>query len=817
MPSIPTQRYPTFPELFWSRVNADTTTDRIALCVGEQEISYRLLGDRVKRRMHAFAASGIVRGDRIALLQDRTIQQCVDIVAALCFGVSVTVLNKSDSAANSCQKLDAISVSLLIADEANIAIAKTIADRSRIQLGDATDNQVPNDVPLTEPAVPLASGDAMVLFTSGSTGVPKGVAISQANIASNIHGVSSAVPVSFEDHYLQVMPLSHTNGLQNQVLLPLAVGARVTLLSHFEADYFLSAMAEYQPTIVTCVPTMLSRLLEKPIPAEATENLRFIRTGAAPIQPEVQQRVEAHFGTQVVVSYGQSEVTCTNTANPPGNRKIGSVGRVLDGQELAILSLSGEDILPAGEIGEVCFRGTSIAIGLIGSDPFDPTAWFRTGDCGYVDAEGFLFLTGRLKDIIIRGGANLSPRQIESVLLRSDAVHAVSVIGWPDGDLGEVPIACIEPSGILPVDLSKLNKILSESLTRAHQLRDIVEFHRLPLNEIGKVDKQALATYVKQCLQNRIDFDKNIRCQDHEPLAYINRTRRYYTALGFGKPYEWDNNTDTPFCLLAKPLEKSVVAIVTTAAPYQADKGDQGPGALYNAGAKFYTVYSGSTESVPDLCISHVGIDRDNTTAADIGSYFPLAALKKAVDTGRVGAVAEHFYGLPTNRSKRVTKTVDCEALLSAVQSDNIDAVILVPNCPVCHQSTTLAARALESAGIPTVVMGCAKDIVETVGAPRFLFSDFPLGNSAGRPHDPQSQDIALNSALDLLESAKAPGALSQSPLKWIGKPNWKSLYSNPDLLSSEEIASRKAKFEEGKRIAKNIRQSADVGINKPT
>jgi hypothetical protein len=135
-----------------------------------------------------------------------------------------------------------------------------------------------------------------------------------------------------------------------------------------------------------------------------------------------------------------------------------------------------------------------------------------------------------------------------------------------------------------------------------------------------------------------------------------------------------------------------------------------------------------------------------------------------------------------------------------------VDAAILVPNCPVCHQSVSIAARALETGGIPVVVMGCAKDIVERVGVSRFLFNDFPLGNSAGRPHDPLSQTIILNLALDLLEQAKEPNTTWQSPLKWIGKRNWKNYYSNPDLLSDNEIAERKAQFEEGKVKAKALR-----------
>src|SRR6185295_13671975 len=140
-----------------------------------------------------------------------------------------------------------------------------------------------------------------------------------------------------------------------------------------------------------------------------------------------------------------------------------------------------------------------------------------------------------------------------------------------------------------------------------------------------------------------------------------------------------------------------------------------------------------------DLRVSHVAIDRKHTTAEDSGTYFPLSALRRAAAQGRIGAIAPRFHGLPTNRSHRVTLETDCPEIVSRCRADGADAAILVPNCPVCHQSVSLAARALEASGIATVVMGCAKDIVEHAGVPRFLFSDFPLGNAAGRPWDAES------------------------------------------------------------------------------
>ncbi|HSC01004.1 MAG TPA: reductase, partial [Burkholderiaceae bacterium] len=228
------------------------------------------------------------------------------------------------------------------------------------------------------------------------------------------------------------------------------------------------------------------------------------------------------------------------------------------------------------------------------------------------------------------------------------------------------------------------------------------------------------------------------------PVGYMQRTREYYQALGYGEPYGWAHCVDVPFHRLARPLAQCCVTVVTTAAPYRPECGDQGPGAPYNAAAKFYRVYSGDTASDPDLRISHVAIDRAHTTAEDIGSYFPLASLRRCAASGRVGALAARFHGLPTNRSQRATLQTDCPELLARCRADGVDAAVLVANCPVCHQSVSLAARTLEAAGIATVVLGCAKDIVEHVGVPRFVFSDFPLGNAAGRPRDADSQAFTL-------------------------------------------------------------------------
>ena len=296
------------------------------------------------------------------------------------------------------------------------------------------------------------------------------------------------------------------------------------------------------------------------------------------------------------------------------------------------------------------------------------------------------------------------------------------------------------------------------------------------------------------------------------PIPYLQRTRDYYQALGYGAPYEWAHFSEVPFRRLDRPLSECRVTIITTAAPYQQDKGDQGPAAPYNAGAKFYTVYSRETAKDHDLRISHVAIDRKHTTAEDSATYFPLNELRQRVASGRIGSVAPRFHGVPTNRSHRVTLEVDCPEIVARCRADSVDAAILVPNCPVCHQTVSLAARMLEENGIGTVVMGCAKDIVEHVGVPRFLFSDFPLGNAAGRPKDPASQAFTLDLALSILETAPAPRTTVQSPLRWNDSHDWKLDYCNIERLTAEEIKRLRAEFDQGKKQARSLR--VDAGLD---
>ena len=177
---------------------------------------------------------------------------------------------------------------------------------------------------------------------------------------------------------------------------------------------------------------------------------------------------------------------------------------------------------------------------------------------------------------------------------------------------------------------------------------------------------------------NDHDAGKPIEADLDLPIRYMDRSRAYYLALGCGNPYRWAQNRDVPFARLTRPLTGSRLVLITTAAPFNPDAGDQGPWAPYNAAAKFTRVYSMAVEPAPDLRISHVGYDRKHTSAEDVNSYFPLQRLKEAAAAGQVGEINNRFYGVPSLRSQRLTTERDAPRILEMCRQDRVDAAILV-------------------------------------------------------------------------------------------------------------------------------------------
>jgi D-proline reductase (dithiol) PrdB len=254
------------------------------------------------------------------------------------------------------------------------------------------------------------------------------------------------------------------------------------------------------------------------------------------------------------------------------------------------------------------------------------------------------------------------------------------------------------------------------------------------------------------------------------PVSYMERTRNYYRALGYAKDYVWAHYDDVPFVRPDKPVAAMKAALIMTAGP-----GDRSHRDHQNR----RQVWSGSVANPPKTFDTETAWDRESTHTNDRETFLPIDAVQKLVNEGALGALAESFHTAPTDYSQRKTADQDAPEILRRLQKEDVDAVILTALCPVCHQTVSMVARHLEANGIPTVIIGSAKDIVEHCGVPRFVFNDFPLGNPCGHPWDKEMQAASLKLALQVLESATAPRTTIQSPFAWKADDlGWRERYS---------------------------------------
>jgi acyl-CoA synthetase (AMP-forming)/AMP-acid ligase II len=481
---------------FFDLWDAAATRGNVALVDADSELTYYELRVQVGRMAGGLREAGVKRDDRVAIAVERTASAVVVILAVLMAGACPCVMEPRLAPEEVRRRAAMAKLSWLLFDPANAEASNAydpLATRCLETAGlRAADDYWALDTAPTSPA--------LLLFTSGSSGKPKGVLQSHAGLLTNARGIVNHTMLTSHDRLLHVMPLHHTNGVNNQILAPLLAGSSIVMAGRFKAADMPELMERYQPTIVTGVPTMYSRMLPETFSSKALRSLRMLRCGSAPITEALHRAVERKFGTPLVVSYGLSEATCTSTMNPPGRRKIGSVGTVLAGQQVQLRDSDGNLICGANHEGEVCISGDSLMLGYLEEtaegEPVPVGNTLRTGDLGSFDDDGYLYITGRIKDVIIRGGENLSPLLIESVLVEVPGVKACCVVGKRDADLGEVPwsfvVRSVVDGGVL-VDDARLKEAVKDRLSHIYQPAGYSYFESLPENSVGKVDRKALA------------------------------------------------------------------------------------------------------------------------------------------------------------------------------------------------------------------------------------------------------------------------------------------------------------------------------------
>jgi malonyl-CoA/methylmalonyl-CoA synthetase len=468
---------------------------------------------QIARWTGRLAAAGLETGEQVALCPARDANLAALHVAAFARGLTIVPLNSALKPGELTTLLLDSRPTLVISEpefaQRNVEAAEAL-ERPWWVTSEPTGGLKPPFVlaPRTEPeqtgvaAVDVGCGEnALVLYTSGTTGTPKSVPLTHDNLKANLEVLGELWQRSPTDTLLHMLPAHHFHGLVLGLYGSLFVGGALLLMPRFDARAALDVLTSGSANVVMGVPTMYHRMLDAAAVGDDLSSLRLAASGSAPLSSVIWDRFRKRFGVELVERYGLTE-TGILTANPLDAPRAGSAGRVLEGTKLVIRD-DDRYVRPVeGRMsprGEICVAGPSVATGY-GNDP-DATVdafhdeLFHTGDLGYVDEDGYLWIVGRIKDLIIVGGSNVAPGEVEHALSWVDGVAELAVCGAPDADLGEIVIAYVvaEPGSAEPSEVeARLQRAAGEELAAYKHPRRYVFVEELPRNAMGKIDRARL-------------------------------------------------------------------------------------------------------------------------------------------------------------------------------------------------------------------------------------------------------------------------------------------------------------------------------------
>ncbi|GAB2533102.1 class I adenylate-forming enzyme family protein [Nocardia heshunensis] len=446
----------------------------------------------VRRAATILSAHGIGSGDVVAVMLPNTADLVVSLFAAWRLGAAVTPVNPALTTDEITFQLTDAGAKVLIADRVFDSPAHTVLPvdelhTAPIEAAVPVDDSVPSDMDAL----------ALLIYTSGTTGQPKGVMLDHANLLAMSGMVIDALELTAADHSLLILPLFHVNGIVVGVLSPLLAGGRTTVAGRFDAAGFFGRIEKSRATYFSAVPTIYTMLADLPADVRPdTSAVRFGICGAAPASVELLAKFEARYGFPLIEGYGLSECTCACTINPiAGQWKPGTVGVPMRGQQLRILTADGSDA-PTGESGEVLISGPNVMRGYLNRPEATAATvvdgWLHTGDIGRLDADGYLTLVDRAKDMIIRGGENIYPKEIETVVYRLPEIAEAAVVGRPDPVYGEQPILFVALAAGAALDTDAIREHARAGLAKYKLPVSIRILDQLPKNPVGKIDKPAL-------------------------------------------------------------------------------------------------------------------------------------------------------------------------------------------------------------------------------------------------------------------------------------------------------------------------------------
>ena len=464
---------------------------------GAPGMSYRALFDGAERIAARLLASGLLPGDRVAAQVEKSLEAVQLYLGTVLAGGVFLPLNTAYTGAEIGYFLGDATPRIVICDPARTADIGPLAGSATLfSLDAAGQGTLTADLPDAAGFVPVARGGddlAAILYTSGTTGRSKGAMLSHDNLASNSETLRDYWRFTDRDVLIHALPIFHTHGLFVATNVALLAGASTVFLAKFDADAIVEAMPK--ATALMGVPTFYTRLLDHPrLTRETVSNMRLFISGSAPLLVDTHEKWEERTGHRILERYGMTE-TNMNTSNPyDGERRAGTVGFPLPGVELRIME-GGKPVAP-GEIGAIEVRGPNVFKGYWQmpektAEELRPDGWFITGDLGQLDPDGYLSIVGRDKDLIITGGFNVYPKEIESLIDDIPGVLESAVIGVPHPDFGEAVVAVVvrENASLTEDDI---NAVTGAHLAKFKQPKKLILLPELPRNTMGKVQKKEL-------------------------------------------------------------------------------------------------------------------------------------------------------------------------------------------------------------------------------------------------------------------------------------------------------------------------------------
>jgi oxalate---CoA ligase len=501
-----TTRFSTLHEL----LNHGAAARTAIAALERSDLTYEALRTLTTSAVATLNAHGIGRNDRVAVVLPNGPDMAVSFVA-IAAGATACPLNPAYRADEFEFYLSDLNAKALVVEAGSTSTAIEVAKKIGVRVFTLKPQAVAGSFTLAEDGgnkgAPLlhsgmahANDIALILHTSGTTSRPKIVPLSQANVCASACNVRDTLKLVPEDCGLNIMPLFHIHGLIAGLLAPLAAGSKIFCSPGFNALKFFSWMPLAQPTWYTAVPTMHQTILARAGQNKdiiAAHPLKFLRSSSSSIPPQVIAQLEAVFNAPLIESYGMTEAAHQMASNPlpPATRKPGTVGQAA-GPQVAIMDLEG-NLLPAGSTGEIVIKGPNVTAGYENNPKANAEAfthgWFRTGDQGVLDADGYLSITGRLKEIINRGGEKISPREVDEVLMDHAAVAQVVTFAVPHDKLGEdVAAAVVLKEGAAATE-KELREFVAQRLVDFKVPRKILLLDEIPKGATGKLQRIGLA------------------------------------------------------------------------------------------------------------------------------------------------------------------------------------------------------------------------------------------------------------------------------------------------------------------------------------